>query len=333
MTDSNASPDDHAGISRRRFVGVAAGVTALAAATGVSRIWLWERFRWREDFLPGSPPTIVLEPSAWTTTDDSVRLAVLGDNGSGGRNAMAIGSQMARTYQDAPYGVVLLLGDISYYGSIDDRYKDVFLEPYGPLIDAGVEWELAIGNHEIQEESSQYARQETDAQLQRFGKPGTYYLAQHGPADIFVLDSSTPLILGEKGPAQRVWLEQALADSTAPWKIAMLHHPLYSSGRHGSNLQVRHNLEPILIDGGVDLVLTGHDHHYERTAPQDDVTYVVSGGGCKLTSTGSSDFTAYSESVLQFMDLAIDGDRLDARCIGRDGRVIDEFTLSPRSAG
>ncbi len=326
------SDRDQAGISRRRFLGVAAGVTALGAATGVSRVWLWEKFRWSEDFLPGTPPKMVLEPDAWTTTADRVRLGVLGDNGSGGRNAMAIGAQMARTYGDAPYGVVLLLGDISYYGSIEDRWNDVFVEPYGPLIDAGVKWELAIGNHEIEEERSEYAQQEIEAQLRRFGKPGTYYLAQHGPADIFVLDSSTPLILGETGPEQIAWLERALADSTARWKLAMVHHPLYSSGRHGSNLEVRDALEPLFIEGGVDLVLTGHDHHYERTTPQDGVTYVVSGGGCKLTPTGTSDFTAYSESVLQFMDLDIEGDRLDARCIGRGGRVIDRFSLTPRSS-
>ena len=89
-------PQD-AGISRRRFFGVAAGVTALAAATGLSRVWLWERFRWREDFLPGTPSQLSLEPRAWTTTDDAVRLAVLGDSGSGGRNAMAVGAQMPRT--------------------------------------------------------------------------------------------------------------------------------------------------------------------------------------------------------------------------------------------
>ena len=111
----------------------------------------------------------------------------------------------------------------------------------------------------------------------------------------------------------------------------MLRHPPYSSGRHGSNLQVREALEPLFVDGGVDLVLTGHDHHYERTTPQQGVTHVVSGGGCKLTGTGTSDFTAYAESVLQFMDLDITSNRLHARCIGRDGRVTDEFDLSPRS--
>ena len=116
---------------------------------------------------------------------------------------MAVGAQMARTYDETPFGVVLLLGDISYYGSIEDRWTDVFVEPYRPLIEAGVEWELAIGNHEIEEQRSRYAQQEIEAQLRRFGKPGTYYLASHGPADIFVLDSSTPLILGETGPAQR----------------------------------------------------------------------------------------------------------------------------------
>jgi 2',3'-cyclic-nucleotide 2'-phosphodiesterase (5'-nucleotidase family) len=51
-------------------------------------------------------------------------------------------------------------------------------------------------------------------------------------------------------------------------------------------------LEPILRRHHVDLVLAGHDHHYERTHPIDGITYVVSGGGCKTTRVGRSDFTA-----------------------------------------
>jgi propanediol dehydratase large subunit len=54
---------------------------------------------------------------------------------------------------------------------------------------------------------------------------------------------------------------------------------------------------------------------------------VVSGGGCKLTLVGRSDFTAVAESVLHFVHVRIDGDRLDARAIAPDGRVVDAFTL------
>jgi hypothetical protein len=80
----------------------------------------------------------------------------------------------------------------------------------------------------------------------------------------------------------------------------------------------------------VDLVLAGHDHHYERTHPQDGITYLVSGGGCKTTSVGRSPFTAAAASILQFLLIDITGDRLTARCIGVDGDVVDRVELRAR---
>ena len=75
--------------------------------------------------------------------------------------------------------------------------------------------------------------------------------------------------------AQLVWLRDALANSRARWKIVFLHHSIYSaatkSGGHGgerSVLRLRHLLEPIFVAGGVDLVLAGHDHHYDRSTLQ-----------------------------------------------------------------
>jgi hypothetical protein len=325
---------DHSepGITRRGLFALALGAGSIVTAGGVARAWLWERLRWREDFVPGEPPDVVLNPQAWNTTAGEITFAVLGDNGSGGRNAMDVARAMAAAYEHTPYGLVLLAGDISYYGSIDDRWEDVFVAPYRPLIDAGVRFELAIGNHEIAEKRSPNAAREIAAQLRRLGKPGTFYVASHGPVDVFVLDSSTPAVTGERATAQVAWLRKALPASTARWKVAVVHHPPYSSGRHGSNLQLRGVLEPLLVDGGVDAVFTGHDHHYERTHPQQGITYFVSGGGCKLTPVGSSDFTAYASSILQFLLVSVRGDEMEVQCIRSDGEVADRVVLRPRGS-
>ena len=205
---------------------------------------------------------------------------------------------------------------------IRDRYR--------PLIDAGITWELAIGNHEIEEKRSENAAAEIEAQLQRFGKPNTFYAVTHGPMDVFILDSSTPAATGEKAEEQLAWLEEALAASDAKWKVAVLHHPPYSSGKHGSAFEVRSAVEPLFVAGGIDIVFTGHDHHYERTLPQRGVVYVVSGAGCKLSDVGWSDFTAHAESTLQFMLVQIEGDVMDVQAVGTDGRVIDQFQITAR---
>jgi 2',3'-cyclic-nucleotide 2'-phosphodiesterase (5'-nucleotidase family) len=89
-------------------------------------------------------------------------------------------------------------------------------------------------------------------------------------------------------------------------------------------------LEPIVARRHVDLVLAGHDHHYERTHPISGVTYVISGGGCKTTPVGSSTFTAKAHSILEFMLVDVHDDRLVANCIRADGKVADRFELRAR---
>ena len=330
-SDVSAQVPGGAAFSRRGMLGLVGGGLLTVLAGGTVRAFLLERLRWGEDFFPGTPPDIVLEPGAWTTTSDSITFAVLGDNGSGGRNQMDVARQMARTYQATPYGLVLLAGDISYYGSIDDRWNEVFVEPYRPLINAGVEWELAIGNHELSEKKSDDAAAEIEAQLRRFGKPGTYYTARHGPMELFVLDSSIPLATGEGGAEQVAWLEAALASSNARWKVGLMHQPPYSSGHHGSHLEIRDVVQPLFARYGVDVAFTGHDHHYERTTAQDGVVWIVSGAGAKLTRVDGADFTAHAESTLQFMLIRIDGDVMDVRAITTDGTVIDQVTLRARA--
>jgi hypothetical protein len=97
-------------------------------------------------------------------------------------------------------------------------------------------------------------------------------------------------------------------------------------------MRVRDTVQPLLSAHGVDLAFAGHDHHYERTHPQDGVTWIVSGAGCKRTRVDSSDFTAHSESTLQFMLVRIVDDAADVRAITTDGRVIDRVVLRKEQA-
>ncbi len=82
----------------------------------------------------------------------------------------------------------------------------------------------------------------------------------------------------------------------------------------------------------MDLALAGHDHHYERTRPVDGVTYVTSGGGCKTTPVGRSQFTVAAASALQYLHVDVAGDRLTGRSVRADGLVLDRFELRAREA-
>jgi predicted phosphodiesterase len=314
-----------AGPRASRRARLAAGLACAAVVAVALVAWrvVWPFMTVREDFLPGRAPTIELEPHAWDQSGEMLRFAVVGDNGTGGRNQMRVARQMALTYRDRPYGLVVHTGDLVYYGNLVDRWDQVMARPMGPLLDAGVQLFPVLGNHEFD-----YVA--TLRVLERFGLPGRYYSFVAGPVEFFMLDSTPPEFAGEGGSEQLAWLERRLRASTAEWQVAVLHHPLYSSGRHGSDLRVREALEPLFVEHGVDLVLAGHDHSYERTTPQSGIVHVVTGGGAKRSPVGTSEFTAVSGSVLHFVVIDVLADRMVADVVTASGDVFDHFEVRPR---
>lgn len=193
---------------------LAAGAGAAGAVTSGT---LLARHVWpllaREDLIPGTAPVLTLQREAWSDNSQRVRFAAIGDNGSGGRQAMAVATRLALTYEDLPYGLVVLLGDICYYGNFEKRFEDVFVRPLRPLIDAGVTFELAIGNHDTDVSYSDAGLEEIEAELRLLCTPGRYYTTTHCPVDFFYLDSSVPGVFGRGAPEQWDWLDAALASS------------------------------------------------------------------------------------------------------------------------
>ena len=95
-----------------------------------------------------------------------------------------------------------------------------------------------------------------------------YYSYDLGTWHVLVLNSNCAQVGGcGPGSAQEKWLQEDLAAHPAPCTVAMWHHPRFSSGEHGDDTDMRH-LWKVLYDAGADVVLAGHDHTYERFAPQ-----------------------------------------------------------------
>ena len=127
--------------------------------------------------------------------------------------------------------------------------------------------------------------------------------------------------------AQLTWAETTLQQSSEAWKIAYFHHPLYgNAGRHGSNVDLRVLLEPLLLKYGVHVVFSGHDHVYERLKPQRGIHYFVAGSGGQLRKGDlqRSDITAAGFDQDQaFMLVEVAGDELHFQVVSRTGVTVD----------
>ena len=262
-----------------------------------------------------------LDPEAWTDSQHELTFAVIGDFGTGCAGQLRVARRMAETYRERPFSLLLTAGDNVYGGDVVDRAADVIDRPYKPLFDAGVGFRPALGNHDVD------GRADLPETLAALRMPQRYYSFTKGPVDFFALDSN------RMDRAQLKWLLKGLSCSESPWQVVYMHHPIYSSGRHGSDRDLRDRLEPVLIEGGADLVIAGHDHNYERTTPRHGIVHIVSGGAAKLRGVGSSSFTVVSESQLHFLLAEASERSIEIEAVAVDGTVIDSFVVSLRSGG
>ena len=255
--------------------------------------------------------------------DGSFKFGVLGDFGTGDRDQYEMGAQMASLHNRFKYQTVVLTGDNLYGSERPQDFRRKFEQPYKPLLDAGVKFYASLGNHD-QREQRYY---------KLFNMGGKLYYTFNPAAEVrfFAFESTYP------EPEQIAWLEKELKASTSHWKIVFFHHPLYSSGeRHGSDLRLREVLEPMFVKYNVSVVLTGHDHFYERTKPQKDITYFVIGAGGKLRGgniDSRSGLTAKGfDSDLTFMAAEIIGDQMYFNVVSRAGTLVDSGVITRRNA-
>lgn len=247
---------------------------------------------------------------------DSVRFGVIGDNGTGGAPQYEIGQQLAAFHQKFPFTFVIMLGDNLYGSEGPGDFVKKFEAPYKILLDAKVAFYATLGNH--------------DDPNERFYTPFNmagkrYYSFRKGSnVRFFVLDSTY------MDPVQLAWFEQELKTSGSDWKIAYFHNPLYSSGMHGSQTDLRAVLEPLFLEYGVNVVFSGHEHFYQRIKPQKGIHYFVSGAAGELRKGDirPSDLTAVGfDSDRSFMLVEVADKELSFQAISRTGQTVDHGTI------
>ncbi len=253
----------------------------------------------------------------------SVRFAVIGDSGSGQQPQFEVAREMLACHIAFPFDFVAMLGDNIYGGQRASDFKRKFEDPYGPLLEAKVKFYATLGNH--------------DGTNERYYKPFNmdgkrYYSFKRGDVEFFALDSNY------MDPEQVSWLRKGLSESDSRWKICFFHHPLYSDGKaHGPDLDLRKRLEPIFVEHGVNVVLAGHEHFYERLRPKNGISYFVLGNSGELRYNNlrrSADVAKGFDTDRAFALMEIAGDELHFQTISRTGETVDAgvLVIPPKSS-
>lgn len=292
---------------------------------------------WAGEALEG-PNTFRTAPVAGQA--DTVRVLAFGDSGWGSPGQV----RLARLMESESWDLAVHTGDIAYHAGSELDYSERHFAIYRELF-ARVPFFPSAGNHDLIENGgAAYDR----AFVWSAPSPGArYYTFRWGDVQFFSLDTATD---GPDGPdvtegAQYQWLaaelEAAHEDPTVRWIVTFFHHPLYShavgfSGK-GPDRKLRAALLPLFDRYGVDLVLSGHDHHYERTPPirDDEVvevgcgpTYILTGGGGATffaRSFTKSPFLAAGARTYHYVRLEIVGDAIKVSAIDDSNQTFDEF--------
>ncbi len=249
--------------------------------------------------------------------EGSVRFAVIGDTGSGTDKQQQVANTMLQYRSAFPFDFVLMMGENLYGSEKPEDYQKKFANVYQKLLDNKVKFYASLGNHD----------QPNERFYENFNMNGKeYYRFTRGNVAFYALNSN---YMDKK---QLKWLEDELAKDTSEWKVAFCHHPPYSSAKkHGSDKQIREVLEPLFVRYGVNLVLTGHDHVYERIKPQKGIYYFVSGAGGQLRSGDVKRGSALTDKAydqdMHFMLFEVAGDQLYFQVISRTGETVDTGVL------
>ena len=226
--------------------------------------------------LAGGDSSTFFETSPAVGSTNPVRIWAIGDSGSANANAQSVynayRSLAGSTYTD----LWLMLGDNAYNDGTDSEYQAAVFEMYPELLRQTPVWPT-LGNHDghSADSASESGPYYDIFSLPRQGEVGgvasgteAYYAFNYANIHFVVLDSyeSSRSTAG----AMLTWLQQDLQAASADWLVAFWHHPPYTKGSHNSDtegalIDMRENALPILESYGVDLVLSGHSHSYERS--------------------------------------------------------------------
>ncbi|MFM8357185.1 MAG: metallophosphoesterase, partial [Verrucomicrobiota bacterium] len=275
-----------------------------------------------------------------------LRVLAFGDSGAGTPGQRAVADALARESAD----LVLHTGDMIYPYFVPGLVDTRLFSPYRRTWES-IPMFLAWGNHDLTAGTWPFTgayRQglndltpEIHARERTF--PEAFFSFDAGDVHFAIAFQPFPSqYLLTTNSAQYAWLLRDLRASPRPWKVLVGHFPWNTSGGHrftDSNLngipdrlEVAQSILPLAREGGVHLILHGHDHTFERFLPVDGIhTVITGGGGSPLYSLREQDPASVQFfSVFHYTRLTFEGDTLQVRAVGADGQVFDGFQIQRR---
>ena len=162
-----------------------------------------------------------------------------------------------------------------------------------------------------------------------FSLPGNEYYYSYRVGDLlFVMLNANKRF--DRCSSQYKWLKSLLKSEPAKFTIAIFHHPAFSYSSHGDSFFVKKILVPLFEKYGVDLVLSGHDHNYQRIE-HNGITYIVTGGsGASLYSLKDPSGPVASFKGYHFVLFEYSSGILKGTCYDTGENAIDSFNVFPR---
>ncbi len=270
---------------------------------------------------------------------------ILGDWGRNGeKDQRDIAEQMGIAAQAMQAKFVISVGDNFYENGVksvsDPQWQNSFENVYtAPALQ--VPWHVVLGNHDYHGNCD--AQIEYSKTSPRWNMPARYFSRTEkidggSLVEFFFLDT-TPMKSGDDqaipllhlhsqdNSKQLAWFEAALAASTAPWKIVIAHHPVYSGGEHGDTPYVVKHILPLLEKHQVQAYVNGHDHDLQHLLAG-KVNLFCSGAGSKPRKTGNNPHTKFAKgSCSGFIAAALSAEQLDVRMIDDQGKLLYTATV------
>lgn len=274
---------------------------------------------------------------------------VFGDWGRNGeKDQHDVAVQMGLAAEEIGAKFIIAVGDNFYengVGSVDDPQWQTSFEKVYTAPSLQVPWVAILGNHDYHgncEAQIAYSRVS-----RRWNMPARYFtrterIDAQNTVDFFYLDT-TPMAtkheaalhpgsdLGAQDETgQLAWFKAALEASTAPWKIVVGHHPVYSGGEHGDTPYIIKHILPVMQEHKVQVYFNGHDHDLQHLQAG-SVNLFCSGAGSKVRPTTNTPHTHFAKSCSGFTAVAVQADRMAVRMIDDHGKLVYTTTV-PRVA-